>query len=126
MILVFATVEGPRRSLPPRVIRTGRVGGGVGDALVEALSTFDRSGLQVGGSGWPAVVGGDAVGGAPDGDFTDEAGAQRSTLRCPCGLGRVAEGVVADVTCEGSNQLGSLGQVASPGGMSADGTGDSG
>ena len=72
------------------------------------------------------VVGVDAVGGPPDGDVTDEGGAQRSARRCPCGLGGVVEGVVADVMGEVGDQLGSLGQVVTPVGVIADGLGDSG
>ena len=72
------------------------------------------------------VVGVDAVGGPPHGDFTDEGGAQRSARRRPCRLGCVVEGVVADVMGEVGDQLGSLGQVVTPVGVVADRLGDSG
>jgi hypothetical protein len=72
------------------------------------------------------VMGVDAVGGPPHGDFTDEGGAQFSARRCPCGLGGVVEGVVADVMGGGGDQLGSLRQVVTPVGMVFDRLRDSG
>ena len=72
------------------------------------------------------VVGVDAVGGPPHGDVADEGGAQFSARRCPCGLGCVVEGVVADVMGELGDQLGSLGEVVTPVGVIADRLGDSG
>ncbi len=65
-------------------------------------------------SGGSAVLGVDAVGGPPEGDFTDERGGQRSARRRPCGLGAVAENVVSDVVGKVRDQPGSLGQVATP------------
>jgi len=72
----------------------GRIVVGLGDALIEALSPFDRSKLKLVWSGGPMVVAVDAVGSPPNGDFADEGGAQRSARRDPPGLGAVAEGVV--------------------------------
>ena len=117
LMVVLATLQGSGCSLPPRGIQTGRVGAGLGDALVEALSPFDRRGLKLCGSGGSMVVGVDAVGGPPHRDFTDEGGAQRSARRCPCGLGAVVEGVVSDVMGEVGDQLGSLGEVVTPVGV---------
>ena len=126
LVVVLATLEGSGCSLPPGAIQTGRVGAGVGDALVEALSPFDRSSLKLCGSGGSMVVGVDAVGGPPHGDFSDEGGAQCSARRCPCRLGGVVEGVVSDVMGEFGDQLGSLGEVVTPVGVIADRLGDSG
>ena len=80
----------------------------MGDALVEVLSPFDRSSLELCGSGGSLVVGVDAVGGPPHRDLTDEGGAQFSAGRCPCRLDGVVEGVVADVVGEFGDQLGPL------------------
>ena len=126
LVVAMATFEHCRCSAPLAGIQTGRVGIGLGDALVEALSPFDRSGLELSGSGGSMVVSIYPVGGPPHGDFTDEGGAQRSTFRCPYGSSAVAKGVVADVMGEGGDQLGSLGEVVAPVGMSLDGLGDSG
>ncbi len=120
LIVVLATSQGSGCSLPPGGIQTGRVGTGMGDALLEALSPFDRGSLKLCGSGGSMVLGVDAVGGPPDGDFADEGGAQRSARRCPCGLGCVVEGVASDVMGEVGDQLGSLGQVVTPVGVILD------
>ena len=125
LILVFATVEGSRRSLPPRVIEAGPVGAGEAAALLEALSPFDRSSLKLCGSGGSVVVGVDAVGGPPHRDVTDEGGAQWSTRRRPRRLGGVVEGMVADVVGEVADQPGSLGEVVTPVAMITDRLGDS-
>ena len=95
-------------------IQTGRVGAGLGDALVEALSPFDRRSLKLCWSGGSMVVGVDAVGGPPHRDVTDEGGAQRSARRRPCRLGGVVEGVVADVMGEVGDQLGIVGRGSHP------------
>ena len=125
LIVVLATLQGSGSRLPPGGIQTGRVGAGLGDALLEALSPFDRRRLQLCGSGGSMVVGVDAVGGPPHGDVTDEGGAQLSARRRPCGLGAVVEGVVSDVLGEVGDQLRSLGQVVTPVGVIADRLGDS-
>ena len=92
----------------------GHLVGGVGNALVEAVSPFDRRSLQLCRSGGSMVVGVDAVGGPPDGDVTDEGGTQRSALGRPWRLDCVADGVVSDVMGEGGDQLDALGQVVTP------------
>jgi hypothetical protein len=45
---------------------------GQGNVLVEVLLPDGGYGLQLSCSGWSAVFGVDADGGAPDGDFTEE------------------------------------------------------
>ena len=86
LVVAMATFEHCRCSAPLAGIQTGRVGIGLGDALVEALSPFDRGGLSLCWSGGSMVVGVDAVGGSPHGDVTDEGGAHSSAPRCPCRL----------------------------------------
>ena len=120
LLVVLATLESFCCSTRPGGIGTGWVGAGMGDALVEALPPFDRSSAKLCGSGGSVVVGVDAVGGSPDGDVTDEGGAQCSARGCPCGLGGVVEGVVSDVTGELGDQLRSLDQVVTPVGVIAD------
>jgi len=83
VLVVLATLEGYGCSLPPCGIRTGGVRAGMGDAVLEAVSPFDRRSLQLSWSGGSMVVRVDAVGGPPQRDFTDKGCAQRSTLRCP-------------------------------------------
>ena len=62
---------------------------------VETLLPFGRSGLQLVWSGGAGVVGVDAIGGPPHGDFTNESGAQRTVLRHPMGLSAVVVGVMS-------------------------------
>jgi hypothetical protein len=119
-MIVLATLQGSGCSSPPRAILTGRVGAGLGDALVEAVPPFDRLSLHLSWSGGSMVVRVDAVGGPPHGDFTDEGGAQRSARRCPWGLVCVVDGVVSDVLGQFGDQLGPLGEVVTPVGMIAD------
>jgi hypothetical protein len=77
-------------------------------------------------SGWSSVVGVDAVGGPPDGDFTDEPDVQVSTRRRPNRLDAVGAGVVSNVLGEVGDQLGSLSQVLPPIGVLIDPAWDSG
>ena len=95
----------------------------MGDALVEALSRFDRGSLQLWRSRGSMVAGVDAVAGPPHCDVADEGGAQLSARQCPCRLGGVVEGVAADVMGEVGDQAGSLGQVVTPFRLSLDGAG---
>ena len=84
-IFVTATFKGGTNALPPE-IEVGRVVAGMSDASVEMLLPFGRSGWQLCWSGGAAVVGVDAVGGPPHGDFTNESGAQGTALRHPMRL----------------------------------------
>ncbi len=72
------------------------------------------------------VVGADAVGGPPHRDVTDEGGAECSARWSPYRLSSVMQGVVSDVLGECGDQLGSLGKVVAPVGMSMEGIGASG
>jgi hypothetical protein len=115
-ILVTATFKGGTKSLPSE-IHVGRVVPGVGDASVEVLLPFGRSGRQLLWSGGAAVAGVDAVGGPPYGGFANESGAQRTVLRHPMGLSAVVVGVMSNVVGEVGDQLGppGLGIAASRG-----------
>jgi hypothetical protein len=79
---VTATFSGGTNSLPAE-IQVGRVVVGLGDASIEMLLPFGRSGRQLFWSGGAAVVGVDAIGGPPHSDFTNESGAQGTDLRHP-------------------------------------------
>ena len=94
------TFEGPRRSsyLVDAVIK--RLVAAVVDLPVEVLLPEGESSLKLCWSGGSTVVGVDAVGGPPHGDFTDEGGVERTARRRPYGLGAVAEGVVSNVVGE--------------------------
>ena len=61
-------------------------------------------------SGCARVLGIDAVGGAPHGDFTDKGGAWVASRWCPVWLGVALAGVILDL-CEVCDQLGSLCEV---------------
>jgi hypothetical protein len=124
-ILVTATFKGGTNSRPPE-IQVGRVVAGVADASIELLLPFGRSGRQLFWSGGAAVVGVDAIGGPPHGDFTDESGAQGTALRHPMGLSAVVVGVMSNVVGEVADQLRPPGQVLPPVGVSVDRLGNSG
>jgi hypothetical protein len=124
-ISVAVTFRCGSKSLPPE-IQVGRVVAGVGDASVEMLLPFGRSGRQLLWSGGAAVVGVDAIGGPPHGDFTNESGAQRTALRHPMGLSAVVVGVMSNVVGEVGDQLGPPGQVLPPVGVIVDRLGNSG
>ena len=123
-IFVAATFKGGTNSLPQE-IHVGRVVAGVGDASVEMLLPFGRTGRQLFWSGGAAVVGVDATGGPPHSDFTNESGAQRTALRHPMGLSAVVVGVMSNVVGEVGDQLGP-GQVLPPVGVTVDRLGNSG
>jgi hypothetical protein len=95
-IFVTATFRCGTNSLPAE-IQVGRVVAGVGDASIEMLLPFGRSGRQLYWSGGAGVVRVDAIGGPPHGDFTNESGAQRAALRHPRGLSAVVAGVMSNV-----------------------------
>jgi hypothetical protein len=104
-IFVTATFKGGTKSLPSE-IHVGRVVAGVGDASIEMLLPFGRSGWQLFWSGGAAVMGVDAIGGPPYGDFANESGAQRTALRHPMGLSAVVVGVMSNVVGEVGDQFG--------------------
>jgi hypothetical protein len=56
-------------------------------------------------SGWSAVLGVDADGGTPDGDFTKDGDGRMAARRYPYGLILLVAGAVADVICEAGNEL---------------------
>jgi hypothetical protein len=100
-----ATFKGGTNSLPPE-IHVGPVVASAADASIEMLLPFGRSGRHLFWSGGAAVMGVDAIGGAPYGDFANESGAQRTALRRPMGLSAVVVGVMSNVVGEVGDQLG--------------------
>jgi hypothetical protein len=56
----------------------------------------------------------DAVGGPPDGDFTEEDGGRVAARRCPHGLFAAMAGAVSDLICESDDGLRPLRQVLAP------------
>jgi hypothetical protein len=89
----------------------------MGDIPVEALFPAGRECFELGSSGWPRVLGIDAVGGPPHRDFADEGSARVTSRWCPDWLGVTLAGVILDLVGEVGDQLGSLCQVVAPDGM---------
>jgi hypothetical protein len=96
------------------------------DLPVEVVLPEGGNGVWLCWSGWSAVVGVGAVGGPPDGDFTDDRGVQMSARRRPNGLGAVPAGVMSNVPGEDGDQLGPLCQVVTPFRVISDRLGNSG
>ena len=94
-IFVTATFGCGTNAFPPD-IEVGRVVASVGDASVETLLPFGRSGRQLYWSGCSWVAGVDAVGGPPHGDFTDDGRVQAAARRRPYRLSIVLAGVTAN------------------------------
>ena len=69
----------------------------MGDIPVEALFPAGRECFELGSSGWPRVLGIDAVGGPPHRDFADEGGARVTSRWCPDWLGVTLAGVILDL-----------------------------
>ena len=65
-------------------------------------------------SGWAAVLGGDADGGTPDGDFPKKGGSRVAARRCPYRLFAVLTGAVSNLICEADNELRPLRQILTP------------
>ena len=124
-IFVTATFKGGSNSLPPE-IQVGRVVASARDASIEMLLPCGRSSRQLYWSGVAAVMGVDAIGGPPHGDFTNESGAQRTALPHPMGPSGVVVGVIPNMVGEVDDQLGPPGQVLPPVGVNADRSGNSG
>jgi hypothetical protein len=88
-----------------------------GYVSVEVLLPEGGHGLQLSCSGWSAVLGVDAVGGAPDGDVTKEGGGRVAARRCPYRRFAALAGAVSNLICEAENELRPLRQVVAPNGM---------
>jgi hypothetical protein len=76
-----------------------------GDASVEVLLPKGGRGLPLCCSGWSAVLGVDADGGTPDGDFTKKGGGRVAVRRCTYRLFAALAGAVSDLICEAENEL---------------------
>jgi hypothetical protein len=59
-------------------------------------------------------LGGDADGGPPDLDFTDEGGCRVAAWPCPYWLFAVLAGAVSDLICEVDNKMRPLRQIPAP------------
>jgi hypothetical protein len=112
-IFVTATFKGGTNSLPPE-IQVGRVVAGVGDAAIEMLLPFGRSGRQLIGSGGAAVVGVDANGGPPYGDFADNGNVRTTARRSPRRWRAGPVGVFSNLIGEVGDQRGALGEILAP------------
>lgn len=88
---------------------------------VESLFPLGGGGIEVAAcSGWSRIVGIDAVGGSPYGDFANEGGGMTSGCS-PGGRAVRLAGVISNVVGEVGDKLGSLCQVASPDGIGLEG-----
>ena len=67
-----------------------------GEGSVEVVLPEGGSGLQLSCSGWSWVVGVDAVGGPPHGDFSNDGEVRAAAGRRPHRLGFVLAGVTSD------------------------------
>jgi hypothetical protein len=72
----------------------------MGDMPVEALFPQRRERFESGSSGWSRVLGIDAVGGPPHGDFADEGGARAASWCSPGWRAVALAGVVLDLVGE--------------------------
>ena len=83
----------------PRICRRG---GGTRDIPVEALfpQRWERFELASSSSGWPRVLGIDAIGGPPHGDFADEGGARVTVRWRPDWRAVTLAGVIVDLVGE--------------------------
>ena len=110
---VKANLESGTNFLRPD-IRVGRVVASVGDPSLEMSLPFGRRDLQLFRSCSASVVGIDAGGGSPDGDFTKECGGRVAARWCPDGLFAAVAGAVSDLICKAGNELRPLRQVLAP------------
>jgi hypothetical protein len=93
----------------------------MGDVPVETLFPQGWKCFEWGSSGWPWVLGIDAVGGPPHGDVADERSARVDSRRRPDWLGVTLEGVVVNLVGEVYDQLGSPCQISPPDRMGMEG-----
>ena len=110
---VKANLESGTNFLRPD-IRVGRVVASVGDPSLKMSLPFGRRDLQLFPSCSASVVGIDADGGSPDGDFTEEGGGRVAARWCPDGLFAAVAGAVSDLICKAGNELRPLRQVLAP------------
>ena len=85
-----------------------------GNVSVEVLLPKSGHRLQLSCSGWSGVLGVDADGGPPDGDFTDECHARVAARRCPYRLFTALAGAISNLISQVDNKLRPLRQVLTP------------
>jgi hypothetical protein len=88
-----------------------------GNCSVEVLLPKGGCRLSLSCSGWSAVLGIDADGGTPDGDFTKQGGGQMAPRWCPHRLFAATAGADSNLICKDDNDLRPLRQVLAPYGM---------
>jgi hypothetical protein len=110
---VKASLESGTNFLRPD-IRVGRVVASVGDPSLKMSLPFGRRELQLFPSCSASVLGIDADGGSPDGDFTKECGGREAARWCPDGLFVAVAGAVSDLIRKAGNELRPLRQVLAP------------
>jgi hypothetical protein len=111
-IFALAISRGPINLAFPGICAKGSAAEGNGS--VEVLLPQGGHGLQLCCSGWSAVVGVDADGGSPDGDFTKEGGSRVAARRCPYRRFVAIAGAVSNLNCEVNDQLRPLPQITAP------------
>jgi hypothetical protein len=74
--------------------------GGTRDSPVEALLPEGRERFELASSGWSRVLGIDAVGGPPHGDFANEGCARVASRSSPGWRGVTLAGVILDLAGE--------------------------
>jgi hypothetical protein len=84
---------------------------------VEMLFPEVRERFELGSSGWPWVLGVDAIGGPPHGDFANECSARAASRQSPEWLIVGSGGEVSNLAGEVGDVLCSFGQVVTPGGI---------
>jgi hypothetical protein len=85
-----------------------------GRSFAQDVLPFGRRDLQLFPSCSASVVGIDADGGSPYGDFTKECGGQMAPRWCPDGLFAAVAGAVSNLICKADYELRPLRQVLAP------------
>ena len=104
VVLIFVTANFEPETNFLTETRVGRVVASVGPSFETSLP-FSQRDLQLFRSGSAAVLGVDADGGSPDGDFTKDGGGRMAARRCPYRLFTATAGAVSDLICKAGNKL---------------------
>jgi hypothetical protein len=95
-------------------IQRAAIAAAVGSTSVEVLLPEGGSGLQLACSGGAAVVGVDANGGPPYGDFADNGNVRTTARRSPRRWRAGPVGVFSNLIGEVGDQRGALGEILAP------------
>jgi hypothetical protein len=115
-LLIFGPAIFPR-GLTGLDIQPAAVIAAVDNTSVEVLLPERGSGLQLTCSGGSSVVGVDAIGGPPYGDFTNNGDVRSTARRSPHRWRAVPVRVSSNLIGEVGDQRGALGEVLTPNGM---------